>query len=285
VLLADYRYVGQKSDKSSTSKLQSVSLVIGRAEERAATRGIAQGIATSDAANLARELANMPPNVLTARAIAARAVELAGERGLAAEVFDEEQLAAMGCGGMLGVNAGSVEPPRMVKLTYTPRNPKAHVALVGKGVMYDSGGLSLKPTNPMSVIMKMDMSGAAAVLATMGALKALGCRNKVTAFLMCTDNMPSGSAMKLFITELPRPRTPMHATPILLFGFAEIKAGVAPIIDMLDHHNLNDIPGLEQSTVENLAVWLWPRLREVVPGLVKITVWETATSGCEYSGV
>src|SRR4051794_1526322 len=197
VLLADYRYVGQKSDKSSTSKLQSVSLVIGRAEERAATRGIAQGIATSDAANLARELANMPPNVLTARAIAARAVELAGERGLAAEVFDEEQLAAMGCGGMLGVNAGSVEPPRMVKLTYTPRNPKAHVALVGKGVMYDSGGLSLKPTNPMSVIMKMDMSGAAAVLATMGALKALGCRNKVTAFLMCTDNMPSGSALKL----------------------------------------------------------------------------------------
>ena len=79
---------------------------------------------------------------------------------------------------MLGVNAGSVEPPRMVKLTYTPRTPKAHVALVGKGVMYDSGGLSLKPTNPMSVMMKMDMSGAAAVLATMTALKALGCRNQ-----------------------------------------------------------------------------------------------------------
>ena len=98
---------------------------------------------------------------------------------------------------MLGVNAGSVEPPRMVKLTYTPRSPKAHVALVGKGVMYDSGGLSLKPTNPMSVIMKMDMSGAAAVLATMTSLKSVGCRNKVTAFLMCTDNMPSGSALKL----------------------------------------------------------------------------------------
>ena len=71
------------------------------------------------------------------------------------------------------------------------------MALVGKGVMYDSGGLSLKPTNPMSVIMKMDMSGAAAVLATMTTLKALGCRNKVTAYLMCTDNMPSGTALKL----------------------------------------------------------------------------------------
>ena len=103
----------------------------------------------------------------------------------------------MGCGGMLGVNAGSVEPPRMVKLTYVPRNPKAHVALVGKGVMYDSGGLSLKPTNPMSAIMKMDMSGAAAVLSAMTALKALGCKNRVTGYLMCTDNMPSGSALKL----------------------------------------------------------------------------------------
>ena len=197
VLLADYRYVGQKSDKSSVSKLESVSLVVGQSEERAATRGIAHGIVNADAANLARELANTPANLLTARAIAAQAVELAGSRGLAAEVFDEDQLAALGCGGMLGVNAGSDEPPRMIKLTYTPRNPKAHVALVGKGVMYDSGGLSLKPTNPMSAIMKMDMSGAAAVLAAMCALRAAGCRNKVTAFLMCTDNMPSGSALKL----------------------------------------------------------------------------------------
>jgi leucyl aminopeptidase len=197
VLLADYRYLGQKSDKSAASKLEALSLVVGQSDERAATRGISQGVVTSDAANLARELANTPANLLTASVFAARAVELAGERGLAAEVFDRDQLATLGCGGMLGVNAGSVEPPRMVKLTYMPRTPKAHVALVGKGVMYDSGGLSLKPTNPMSAIMKMDMSGAAAVLATMGSLKALGCRNKVTAFLMCTDNMPSGSALKL----------------------------------------------------------------------------------------
>jgi leucyl aminopeptidase len=197
VLLADYRYLGQKSDRSAASKLETLSLVVGQSDERAAARGSAHGVVTSDAANLARELANTPANLLTARAFAARAVELAGERGLAAEVFDGDQLETMGCGGMLGVNAGSVEPPRMVKLTYTPRSPKAHVALVGKGVMYDSGGLSLKPTNPMSVIMKMDMSGAAAVLATMASLKSVGCRNKVTAFLMCTDNMPSGSALKL----------------------------------------------------------------------------------------
>ncbi len=82
----------------------------------------------------------------------------------------------------------------MVKLTYSPRDPTAHLALVGKGVMYDSGGISLKPSNPMHALMKMDMSGAAAVLAAMTALRDLGCRNQVTAWLMCTDNMPSGSA-------------------------------------------------------------------------------------------
>jgi leucyl aminopeptidase len=102
----------------------------------------------------------------------------------------------MGCGGMVGVNRGSVEPPRLVKLTYTPRNPAGHLAMVGKGIMFDSGGLSLKTTDGMGS-MKMDMSGAAAVLSAMSALKALKCKSKVTAYLMCTDNMPSGSAVKM----------------------------------------------------------------------------------------
>ena len=83
VLLADYRYVGQKSDKSGASKLETLSLVVGQSDERAATRGIARGVVTSDAANLARELANTPANLLTASVFAARAVGLAGERGLA----------------------------------------------------------------------------------------------------------------------------------------------------------------------------------------------------------
>jgi leucyl aminopeptidase len=129
--------------------------------------------------------------------MAARAVEVGHAAGLHVEVFNRDQLAAMGCGGIVGVNAGSVEPPRMVRLTYTPRNPTGHLVLVGKGVMYDSGGISLKPSDPMHAKMKMDMSGAAAVLATMGALKALKCKAQVTGYLMCTDNMPSGSALKL----------------------------------------------------------------------------------------
>ena len=197
VLLARYRYVGLKNDTSSASPVSELSLVVDAKSDKAATKGAARGIVTADAANLARELENTPPSHLTARQLAVQATEIAAERGLGIEVFNEDQLRVLGCGGMLGVNAGSTEPPRMIKLTYTPRNPKAHVALVGKGVMYDSGGISLKPSNPMHAMMKMDMSGAAAVLATMSALKAMGCRNRVSAWLMCTDNMPSGSAMKL----------------------------------------------------------------------------------------
>ncbi|RXL44522.1 leucyl aminopeptidase, partial [Citrobacter sp. AAK_AS5] len=77
------------------------------------------------------------PGHLTARKIAEKAVEVGSANGLLVEVFDEEQLAEMGCGGMLGVNRGSKEPPRMVRLTYTPRNPVGHLAMVGKGVMFD----------------------------------------------------------------------------------------------------------------------------------------------------
>lgn len=85
----------------------------------------------------------------------------------------------------------------MIRLRYQPENPTGRIALVGKGVMYDSGGISLKPSDESHAQMKNDMTGAAAVLASMTALQALGCTAAVTGYLMCTDNMPSGSAMKL----------------------------------------------------------------------------------------
>jgi leucyl aminopeptidase len=197
ITLARYRYVGQKNDTSISHPVESVALIVGASSERSAAKGAERARTTSRSALLARELANTPPSHLTARDLAEQAIALADEFGLGVEIFDKDALEVLGCGGILGVNAGSVEPPRMVKLSYRPRNPRAHLALVGKGVMYDSGGISLKPSNPSHAIMKMDMSGAAAVLATMTALKDLGCRNRVTAWLMCTDNMPSGSAMKL----------------------------------------------------------------------------------------
>ncbi len=196
VILANYRYVGQKNDKTG-SPVQALSIVVGSTRIAGARAGAARGTVTADAANLARELANMPPAYLTARKLADRAVEVATAANLGIEVFNKDQLQAMGCGGIVGVNAGSTEPPRMVRLTYTPDNPVGHVVLVGKGITYDSGGISLKPSDPSHASMKMDMSGAAAVLATLGALPALDCRTAVTGYLMCTDNMPSGSALKL----------------------------------------------------------------------------------------
>ena len=104
----------------------------------------------------------------------------------------------------------------MIKLTYRPGNASgsagetAHLSLVGKGIMYDSGGINLKPTDDMHLAMKMDMSGAAAVLAAMSALSDLGCACTVTGYLMCTDNMPSGSAMKMGDVLIIRGGTPIE---------------------------------------------------------------------------
>jgi leucyl aminopeptidase len=194
--LALHRWVELKNDKSGLANLTSVTLVAGD-KSTVVKSGLDMGVATSQAVCIARDFANTPPSHLTARQFAAEAVRIAAESGLDVTVFNRDQLQAMGCGGMVGVNAGSVEPPRMVKLVYKPVGAKGKVVLVGKGVMYDSGGISLKPSDASHASMKMDMSGAAAVLATMSALRAMKVKTHVTAFLMCTDNLPSGSAMKL----------------------------------------------------------------------------------------
>jgi leucyl aminopeptidase len=196
VVLANYRYVGLKNDKTG-SPAESLALIVGPTRAAAAQHGAERGAVIAQAACVARELANTPPGYLTARMMAEKATEVAAASGLSVEVFNRDQLVAMGCGGIVGVNAGSVEPPRMVRLSYSPKNPTGHVVLVGKGVMYDSGGISLKPSDASHAVMKMDMSGAAAVLMTLSTLKALKCKAAVTGYLMCTDNMPSGSALKL----------------------------------------------------------------------------------------
>ena len=199
VLLARYRFDSLKSN-GETPPLESLTLVTSGDRQRAVRAGVERGRTTARAAMLARDLANSPPSHLTATRLAALAIEVGKESGIGVEVFELDRLVELGCGGLLGVNAGSSEPPCMIKLTYRPRRPAkgaGHLALVGKGIMYDSGGISLKPSDPMHAAMKMDMSGAAAVLATMSALAAVGCRNAVTGLMMCTDNMPSGSATKL----------------------------------------------------------------------------------------
>jgi len=161
-------------------------------------RGAGHGLLTARAALLGRDLANSPAGDLTASRIAQVAEEIGRGTGLTVEVFDREALVALGCGGLLGVNKGSVEPPRMIRLRYVPDGESVgRVTLVGKGIMYDSGGISLKPSDASHSTMKNDMSGAGSVLAAMSVLRDLGCRTTVTGYLMCTDNMPSGSAMQL----------------------------------------------------------------------------------------
>jgi len=121
-LLAAYRYAGIKKDPNKSSLTELV-LVVGEKRSSGARTGSDRGQATAAAAYLARDLANTPPGYMAARHMAERAVEVGRTSGLTVEVFNRDQLAEMGCGGMLGVNAGSTEPPRMVRLTYTPRNP------------------------------------------------------------------------------------------------------------------------------------------------------------------
>jgi leucyl aminopeptidase len=190
IALATHRFTELKTVDTSAPKLESVTLV---GQGAAVAAGVKRGEVVARATNMARDFANMPPAHLTARIFADKAVAIAAESGLKVEVFNKDQLIAMGCGGIVGVNRGSAEPPRMVRLTYKPagaakgKAAKPHLVLVGKGVMYDAS----------HAMMKGDMSGAAAVLATMSTLKALGCTNQVTAYLMCTDNLPSGSALAL----------------------------------------------------------------------------------------
>ncbi|WP_043630638.1 leucyl aminopeptidase [Nonomuraea candida] len=141
---------------------------------------------------LARDLANTPSSVKDPAWLAERA----GEAGVPVEVWDEERLRADGFGGILAVGMGSSRPPRLIRLSYVPEEPAArHVVLVGKGITFDSGGLSLKPTDNMK-FQKTDMAGGAVVIAVLGALAALKAPVRVTGLVAAAENMPSGTAQR-----------------------------------------------------------------------------------------
>jgi len=197
VLLARYRF-DLRSVPGPEVPVAELVLVAPPGEREAVEAGARRGHATARAAMVGRDLATCPAFMLTAAALADVAVEIAGRTGLGVEVFDKDALVALGCGGLLGVNRGSVAPPRMVVLRYVPAGePTGHLALVGKGITYDSGGISLKPGDLSHSQMKNDMTGAGDILGAMSVLAELGCPVAVTGYLMCTDNMPSGSAMQL----------------------------------------------------------------------------------------
>jgi len=145
---------------------------------------------------LARDLANTPSMIKTPEWLADEAATVAAEYGLSSRIWREAELAAGGFGGLLGVGSGSAHPPRLIQLSYQPAQADRHVVLIGKGITFDSGGLSLKPTDGMKT-MKTDMAAGAAVIGAMSALGRLGVRARVTGLVPAAENMPSGTAMRV----------------------------------------------------------------------------------------
>jgi leucyl aminopeptidase len=161
-----------------------------------AGRALRRAEVTAHATALTRDLANTPSSRKNPAWLAERAVEVAERSGLTARVWSPEELAAGGFGGILAVGRGSASPPRLIELSYLPDDPDGtHVVLVGKGITFDSGGLSLKPTDGMK-FMKTDMAGGAVVISVLGALRELGVRARVTGLVAAAENMPSGSAQR-----------------------------------------------------------------------------------------
>ena len=149
----------------------------------------------AEAVSLVKDLVNTPPSDLYPDSLATRAIEAAAGLSVDVKVWDEKQLATDGFGGIVGVGQGSTRPPRLVKISYTPERATRHLALVGKGITFDTGGLSLKP--PASMVgMKYDMTGAATVLAVTLAAAKLDLPVRITAWMCIAENMPSGSAIR-----------------------------------------------------------------------------------------
>ncbi|MDA0677124.1 MAG: leucyl aminopeptidase [Chloroflexi bacterium] len=166
-------------------------------KEQAIEKGIARGVQLAAAATLARDLVNEPPNVLTPTALAAAAADMAKAAKLKFKVLEADDCLKMGMGSYLSVAAGSVQPPKFIHITYegAAKSPEKNIWLVGKGITFDSGGLSLKPAASM-VTMKGDMGGGAAVIGAMKAIAALKPKINVHAVCAATENMPGGSATR-----------------------------------------------------------------------------------------
>ena len=159
-------------------------------------KAIANGKIMADATNWARDMVNEPSNHMTPTDMADEAVKMAKANGLQVEVYDKDKMKELGMGGLLGVAKGSNEPPKFIIITYNGRSSKdIDWALVGKGITFDSGGISIKPSENMGD-MKGDMAGGASVMGAIKALAQLKAKANVVAIIPATENMPSGTAQK-----------------------------------------------------------------------------------------
>ena len=210
ILLGSYQFT-MKSSGPPAKDPGEVRLLLAGLASRAAL--VERAATVAGAVALARDLANTPSMIKSPEWLADEAVAVAAEHGLSSRVWREAELAAGGFGGILAVGSGSVHPPRLIELGYQPApapgqlapdqpapdqpaRADRHVVLIGKGITFDSGGLSLKPNDGMK-LMKTDMAGGAAVIGAMSALARLGVRTRVTGLVAAAENLPSGTAMRV----------------------------------------------------------------------------------------
>ncbi len=195
-LLGAYRFTGYKTGTApKKAPLGAVTVHVPDAADKAVRAEARRATVVARAVARTRDWVNIPPNDLRPPAFADAVADAGRTAGLDVEVLDEKALKRGGYGGILAVGQGSAAPPRLVRLAYAPRGARRHVALVGKGITFDTGGYALKPIHGMWE-MKSDMAGAAAVAATLVAVAALKPKVAVTAYLPIAENMISGSAYR-----------------------------------------------------------------------------------------
>ncbi len=195
-LLAGYRFDRYRSE-ARASRVDSLALVSDVMPKPAVTRPLLNGASSLGAAVYgARDLVNEPPSIATPRFLAEHARAIAAQsKRISVDVWDPKRIAKEGLAGLQAVARGSHEEPRFITLRYAGAAPRRRVAIVGKGITFDSGGLSLKPAKSMET-MKYDMAGAAAVMGTIAAVAALELPLEVTAYAPATENLPGGRAQK-----------------------------------------------------------------------------------------
>ncbi|MGB2738390.1 MAG: leucyl aminopeptidase [Candidatus Nanopelagicales bacterium] len=174
---------------------RSITIATSASQDRHVREAVRQAETIASEVMVARDLVNTPPSALHPAELADAAIAAVAGLDVTSEVLDETGLQEGGYGGIVAVGQGSANAPRLVRLSYRPPRAKVHVALVGKGITFDSGGLSLKPPGAMET-MKSDMGGAAAVIAATAAIARLGIAASVTTYAACAENMPSGTAQR-----------------------------------------------------------------------------------------
>jgi leucyl aminopeptidase len=196
-LLGLYTFRRHKTDKENgLNGIGQLSILSSEKEKPFIEQAVNKATILAEAANWARDLVNEPSNFLTPSRMAEYAREIAEKNGLSIEIFDRDEIEKMGMGGLLGVSKGSQQLPKFMVLNYKgDHTDEIGVALVGKGITFDSGGISIKPSEGMSD-MKGDMAGGASVLAAISAISQLKAKINVVAIVPATENMPSGTAQK-----------------------------------------------------------------------------------------